>query len=743
MSNARKATYNLVVVILDVLLEYGAQALDRTFSYLYDGSKPVGPRFRVTIDFNGRPSMGLVLAVHPTELSPKELEAKNGYPFKFIRDVIDEEPLLTDSLYALAQKVSDYYLSPLMGVFQAMLPLSLSPKMSSFHGPKIAYEKWVELISSDEKDLTDKQIEMLRLIAKNSPILKKEAGSPSILEKLVEARRVKITLKEKNRYEIPPEEREVAHEMTIEQRKAFDDILASDKKVVLLEGVTGSGKTEVYLRLSEKVLNEGKTVLMLVPEINLTPAMVEYFSRRFGSKVAILHSELTPGERYDEYRRIAKGEAPIVVGARSAVFAPLSNLGLIILDEEHVESYKQDNAPYYHAREVAIMRGEMEGTKVVLGSATPSLESKARAMRGVYGYACLPHRINERSLPLTTIVDLTDRKNFAKESQKLSRPLLNKISEKLNKKEQIILLINRRGYWTNIMCPNCGHIFTCPSCGGNLTYHTEDEMLKCHHCGYVERFPKACPECGNTHLMRTGYGTERVVKELNDLFPSAKVARLDSDVGKVNKNLEKTIHDFHDGAYDILVGTQMIAKGHDFPRVTLSGVVLADIGLSLPTYRAAERTFELIAQAVGRSGRSSLPGEAIIQTYNPGHYAIVYGAKQDYEGFFVKEMQERKIAQYPPYVYLILLEFSGKNEEKTVQASYDFKKELESQGFENVSFVGPLSPFYSLVNGRYKRIILIKYRQREPLASYLLGLIRRYSGHGSVDISANVDPLDY
>jgi primosomal protein N' (replication factor Y) len=731
------------VLILDVLLEYGSQSLDRTFSYLYDGNKKVGPRFRVLLDFNGRPAMGLILKIQETSLSPHELEVQNGYPFKFVKDIIDEEPLLTDSLYSLAKEVSDYYLSPLMSVIQAMLPLSLSPKLSSLHGPKVAYEKWVETISSTEDGLTDKQIEMLRLITKNGPILKKEAGSPSILQKLIEAQRVKISLKEKNRFVIPLEEREQAHEMAIEQRKAYDDILSSPKGVVLLEGVTGSGKTEVYLRLSEKVLAEGKSVLMLVPEINLTPAMVEYFSRRFGNKVAILHSELTQGERYDEYRRIARGEASIVVGARSAVFAPLSNLGLIILDEEHVESYKQDNAPYYHAREVAIMRGKLEMAKVLLGSATPSLESKARAMRGVYGYASLPHRINEKALPKTTIVDLTNRSNFSKESQKLSKPLLDKISEKLSRHEQIILLINRRGYWTNIMCPNCGHIFTCPSCGGNLTYHTEDEMLKCHHCGYVERFPKCCPECGNTHLMRTGYGTERVEKELNDLFPSAKVARLDSDVGKISKNLEKIIHDFHDGKYDILVGTQMIAKGHDFPRVTLSGVVLADIGLSLPTYRAAERTFELIAQAVGRSGRSSLAGEAIIQTYNPSHYAISYGAKQDYEGFFAKEMQERKIAQYPPYVYLYLLEFSGKNEEKTVQASYDFKKELESQGFEGVKFVGPLAPFYSLVNGRYKRIILIKYKNRELLAPYLLSVIHRYSGRGGIDVSINVDPLDY
>lgn len=731
------------MVILDVLIQYGSQALDKTFSYLYSGNKVVGPRFRVTIDFNGKQIMGFVMGVHPTSKSEEELEKENGFPLKHILDVVDEEPLLTDELMKLAQEVSDYYLSPLITVLQAMLPLSLSPRISALRGPKIAYETYVSLLNSDESDLTDKQIEMLRLIAKNGEILKKEAGSPSILQKLIEARRVKLFKKEKQRFTLPPEEREVPHEMTIDQQKAFSDIVNSPKQVVLLQGVTGSGKTEVYLRLSEKVLNEGKKVLMLVPEINLTPAMVDYFSRRFGQKVAILHSELTSAERYDEYRRIVQNKADIVVGARSAVFAPLTNIGLIILDEEHVESYKQDNAPYYHAREVAIMRGQNEGAKVVLGSATPSLETKARAVRGVYGYACLPHRINERALPKTSIIDLTDHKVFSKVSQKLSQPLLTKIEEKLSLHEQILLLINRRGYWTNIMCPNCGHIFTCPSCGGNLTYHYEDQMLKCHHCGFVERFPSKCPECGSTKLMRTGYGTERVEKELNDLFPQARVARLDSDVGKVNKNVEKILRDFHDGKYDILVGTQMIAKGHDFPNVTLSAVVLADIGLALPTYRASERTFELIAQAVGRSGRSKREGIAMIQTYNPSHYAIVYGAKQDYESFYIREMQERKIGGYPPYEYLILLEFNGANEERVVQASSDFKKEIAIQDFETLSLVGPLAPFYAMNQGKYRRVLLLKFKKRELIAPYLREICKKYSGRGGVNISLNVDPLDY
>ena len=732
------------MVILSILTQYGTRALDHTFSYLYDGKKEIQPRFRVRINFNGRPVLGFVTAIIPTEKTPKELEAENGYAFKWIHeeDIIDVEPLLDDELMALAQRVASYYMSPLISVLQAMLPPSLSPRMSALKGPKIAYEKWVETLSDDETDLTAKQIEMLRLIVKNGPILKKEAGSAAILGKLIEKERVRVFLKEKSRFQIPEEEREEGHEMTLEQRAAHDAILASEKKVILLQGVTGSGKTEVYLRLSEHVLNAGKTVLMLVPEINLTPRMVEYFSRRFGPKVAILHSELTPGERYDEYRRIARGEASIVVGARSAVFAPLHNIGLIILDEEHVESYKQDNAPYYHAREVAIFRGEQTGAKVILGSATPSLETKARAHKGVYGYVEMLHRVNDRGLPKTEIIDLTAPRIFPPNSRKLSNPLLAAIREKLDKKEQVLLLINRRGYWTGINCPHCGHIFECPSCGGSLTYHQDDQMLKCHHCGYVETYPQECPDCHSTNLRRIGYGTERVEAEMADLFPEARIARIDSDVGRVSKNVEKTLKSFHDGEYDVLVGTQMIAKGHDFPNLTLSAIVLADIGLSLPTYRAAERTFQLVTQAVGRSGRNTKEGIAMIQTYNPAHYAIHFGASQNYEAFFRKEMQERKVRQYPPYVYLILLEFASEKEERVIEYASAFANDLKAEMIPDTKVVGPVTPFYSMAGGKFRRDILIKYRSREALEQPLLSLLRRYSAFSGCDISVNVDPLD-
>ncbi|MCR5491737.1 MAG: primosomal protein N', partial [Bacilli bacterium] len=470
--------------ILDVFIQHAKSSLNKPFSYLYDGDQPIGVGYRVIVGF-GRQNrlMGFVARVSETNLTQKELEEANGFRFDYIQSVVDREPLLNDELLQLADEVSKYYIAPKISVFQAMLPQSLKPSISALKGPKIAYEDYVEAIDVDEEGLTDKQIESLRLIAKSEIILKREAGTPAIVKALLKKEKIRIVKREKQRLHLEEYEKERPHDLNLEQLRAYEDILGAEQDVVLLQGVTGSGKTEVYLHLSEEYLKTGKNILMLVPEISLTPRMVEYFSRRFQSNVAILHSELTPAEKYDEYRRIAKGEARVVVGARSAVFAPLKDIGLIILDEEHVESYKQDGQPHYHAREVAIMRAKHFGAKVLLGSATPSFETKARAMKGVYGYALMQKRANSQAPPTTEIIDLTDKSLIDRQTKIFSRPLLEKLDEKVKKGEQAILLINRRGYSSYVACSRCGYIFTCPGCHGNLTYHKEDGMLKCHHCG--------------------------------------------------------------------------------------------------------------------------------------------------------------------------------------------------------------------------------------------------------------------
>ncbi len=732
--------------ILDVLVEYAAKSLDRTFSYLYNGDINVEKGCRVLISFGGgkRNIVGFVANVTETSLTENELEKSNGYSMKHVIEVLDRAPLVSDELLELAEKVSSYYLSSKISVLQAMFPKSLAPRRSSLKGPKIAYDTWVTVSNYSEIGLTPRQIEIMRLLKNNGDMLKREIKSPSVLEKLYE--KGLIIFEKRERLRSPKRiysNREISHPLTNDQRKVFSEILKSEKPTILLQGVTGSGKTEVYLHLAERMLNENKGVIMLVPEINLTPTMVDYCSRRFGDKVAILHSGLSDGERYDEYRRISRGEATLVVGTRSAIFAPLKNIGLIIIDEEHVESYKEERPPYYHAREVAIMRGKMHGAKVILGSATPSLETKAKARRGIYGYCELPHRINSLPLPKTEIIDLSKRNNLYKGSNKVSKALYNRLYDCLTNNTQGIILINRRGYWTTIMCPNCGYYFTCPNCMSSLTYHKNDEMLKCHHCGYVELYPSSCPQCGNKKLMRTGFGTERVVKELEDLFPNCKVERLDTDITKKECNLHNTLASFHDHNADFLVGTQMIAKGHDFPDVTLSAIINADIGLNNPSFRATERTFDLIAQAVGRSGRSKNEGTALIQTYNPQHYAIVLGAKQDYKSFYEREMRERKTGNYPPFVNLMLLSFKGGSEEKVILAAKDFKRIIDMEGFKDASIIGPMVPFYSVQDGKYVRSLLIKYKSRDGLDAFVDSLIKRFSGKAGIDISINIDPLDY
>ena len=729
--------------LLEVLIERKANTLNRPFSYVYEGDKPIDVGYRVSVPFAHQTVIGYVIGVKDETRTINELEEEMGFRIDKVKDVLDEKPLLNKELLQLSNEVADHYLAPLISVLQTMLPSSLKPASSALKGPKIAYDTYVKLIKDDEEGLTPKQIELVRLLRKNGRILKKDCKSPSIVQKLYEKKIIDFEKEEKVRLQIPEYKKEHKKDLTDEQKAAVESILKTDKAVTLLQGVTGSGKTEVYLTLSEKILAQGRNVLMLVPEISLTPVMVEYFQRRFSGDVAILHSELTPAEKYDEYRRISRGDCHVVVGARSAIFAPLDNIGLIILDEEHTESYKQDALPFYHAREVAIMRAKHFNSKVILGSATPSLETKARALKGVYHLATLPNRINKQELPKTTIVDMSKAYSFSRESSMFSRFLIEQLKGVLERKEQAILLINRRGHSGYITCRSCGHIIKCPNCGIALTYHREDNMLKCHHCGYVENNTETCPECGSKYLSRSGFGTERIVDEVNKLFPEAKVLRLDSDVGEVRNNIAKTVEAFANQEADILVGTQMIAKGHDFPNVTLVGVVLADIGLSLPSFRSTERAFQLITQAVGRSGRANKVGQAVIQTFNPYHYAITLASKQNYEGFFNKEMSIRKISQYPPYTFLTSLEIIGKNEEVVSDIIGKICRDLLDKNFENVSVLGPVEPYIAYENNNYHRIILIKYKNYDKINDYLRKVLDSLKNKSQINVKVNVDPYDF
>ena len=729
--------------IVELLIEHHNYSLNRPFSYIYKGEKPVDKGYRVLVSFNNQELVGYVLNVKETNKSISEIEEELGFTVNEIIDVIDSSPLLSEDLMDLADQVSDYYLATKISVLQSMLPPSLSPRRSSLKAPKIAYDQYVEINKYDEEDLTYKQIELLRLIRDEGKVLKKEIKQVSILNKLIEKKLVKITKEEKRRLEIPTYEESEKITLTNDQLYVINEFKNSSDLVYLLEGVTGSGKSEVYLTLSEEYLSKGKSVLVLVPEISLTPMMMRNYISRFHDKVAILHSELTPAEKYDEYRKIASGDCRIVVGARSAIFAPLSNIGLIILDEEHVESYKQDVPPFYHAREVAIMRAKMHNAKVLLGSATPSLECRARAGKGVYHFLRLDKRINNQPLPKTTIVNLGDYHNIDKESYIFSFKLREQLKKTLDNHNQAILLINRRGFASSVSCRSCGYIFKCPTCGIPLTYHRSDLMLKCHHCNYVEPSVDNCPMCRSKYLMRSGFGTERIEEEVHRLFPEARTLRLDSDSAKIRTKIPSIVEAFRRKEADILIGTQMIAKGHDFPDVTLVGIVLADIGLTLPSYRSSERVFQLITQAVGRSGRSDKKGEAIIQTYSPSHYAITMAARQDYELFYKREMEVRKAQSFPPYTFLASITVSGKVEDTVVDNVYRLIDKLNEELGDDAIVLGPTTPFVPYENNNHVRLILLKYKQHEKVRNVLEKLVKANVQKGSIGLSINIDPYNF
>ncbi|KRK97998.1 primosomal protein N [Secundilactobacillus odoratitofui DSM 19909 = JCM 15043] len=536
--------------------------------------------------------------------------------------------------------------------------------------------------------------------------------------------------------------------LNADQERAVSAITSAtnqqDAKTFLLEGVTGSGKTEVYLQAIANTLEHGKNALMLVPEISLTPQIVGRVRGRFGKQVAVLHSGLSVGERFDEWRRINRGEARVVVGARSAVFAPLNNLGVIIVDEEHEASYKQDDNPRYHARDVAIWRSHYHSCPVVLGSATPSLESRARAQKQVYQLLNLPHRVNHQQLPDVSIIDMTEELRHHKESN-FSSELLSAITTRLNRGEQSLLMLNRRGYSSFVMCRDCGFVVPCPNCDISLTLHMDTKTMKCHYCGHEEPIPRVCPNCRGHHIRYYGTGTQKVEAELHELLPDARIIRMDVDTTRRKGAHERLLKQFGDHQADILLGTQMIAKGLDFPDVTLVGVLNADTSLGLPDFRASERTFQLLTQVSGRAGRADKPGQVFIQTYNPDHYAIQLAKRQDYEQFFVKEMRLRHRGNYPPYFYAVKLTASDLDERKAATAMISIVRQLKATLSANVIILGPTPGAVARINNRYYYQLVIKYKHEPALNQALftiLGQAQKQS-RGGLQIAIDRNPMSF
>jgi len=535
--------------------------------------------------------------------------------------------------------------------------------------------------------------------------------------------------------------------LTTEQQKAIQPILdsvrAEKHDVFLMYGVTGSGKTEVYMQAIEAVLKRGKEAIVLVPEISLTPQMVERFKGRFGSQVAVLHSGLSPGEKYDEWRKIHRKEVKLVVGARSAVFAPFENIGIIIIDEEHESSYKQEENPRYHARDVAIFRGRNHQCPVVLGSATPSLESFARAQKGVYKLLTLMNRMNEKGLPTVDVIDMREELRSGNRSM-FSRHLFEKLKDRLAKGEQSVLFLNRRGYSSFVMCRDCGFVVNCPHCDISLTYHRVQQRLKCHYCGYEEPIAFRCSSCESEHIRFFGTGTQKVEEELAKLLPEARVIRMDVDTTSRKGAHEKLLADFGAGQADILLGTQMIAKGLDFPKVTLVGVLSADTMLHLPDFRASEKTFQLLTQVSGRAGRHELPGEVVIQTYTPEHYSIELAALQDYNMFYQKEMRIRKIHGYPPFYYLALVTVSHFELTKVVATAEKIVHYLRKHVSPQTIILGPVASPIARLNDRYRYQCMIKYKREPNITAVLRTVIEHYQQEmtqGQLQITIDMNPF--
>ena len=671
------------------------------------------------------------------------MEIKDSSPLelKEVYSIVDYDIVLNKELLALGKEIQKDTLSTLISAYQVMLPKALKAKAGTTIRKK--FHTFYQLEQRDYLGTSLPQKKILELFHDRKMIPKEELTSISLsaLSTLVEKKVLLPVFIEDYRlkYEVHKESKKV---LTPLQQEVVTKVIQGDyRKPFLLFGVTGSGKTEVYMNIIEHVLNQGKTAIILVPEISLTPQMVEQFSNRFGNQIAALHSALSDGEKYDEWRRIARGEASIVIGARSAIFAPLKNIGIIIMDEEHSDSYKQgDKDPRYHARDIAIWRAKYHACPVLLGSATPSLESMARAQKGVYQLLTLTERVNGRKLPDVEIIDMNQEAK--KSSSHLTVQLLNEINDCIDRGEQAILFLNRRGFSTFVTCKNCAETIKCPHCDITLTYHKSNRMLRCHYCGYATPLPKVCPNCGEEALSDLGVGTEKIEEELHNLLPYAKVLRMDVDTTSRKGAHKKMIDAFRGHEYDILLGTQIVAKGLDFSDVTLVGVINADTSLNIPDFRSSENTYSLLSQVAGRSGRSSKQGKVLIQTFNPDHYAISYVKRHDYLGFYKEEMVIRRKLGYPPYYFLCYIKISGRDSKYIYQEALKIKQSLDCS-LEHTTILGPTSLPIFRVNNIYRYGIILKYKREDKLRSELSHIKNHYKINSKVRIDIDFSPSHF
>lgn len=694
-------------MIIDVYVEHPIYEINQTFSYICDFEVKVG--MRVLVPFNHMELVGLVHEIHKDDE-----DVVYEYELKHVLRVLDNEVLIGDEISKLASYMEKTTIAPYMACLQTMLPTLLKPKSSDEH---VKMERYVR-VKSEKMAFTPKEQECMDYVRTKGEVAYSELRKlyTSVAPKLLKKEALEEFLKEAATI-VGKEYEEYKEPILNEEQKAAIERVDSSEGFTpfLLYGVTGSGKTEVYLQLTKRVIERGKSVIILVPEIGLTPQMVARVKGRFHDQVAIYHSRLNNQERYSEYMRIKRGEVQVVVGTRSAIFMPFENIGLIIVDEEHDKSYKQDNAPHYHARDIALWRGEYHKCPVVMASATPSFESFARAKKGVYELVQLTHRIST-DMPEVTLVNMREELR-ASNPYLLSRQLHEAMEEALGKGEQVILLFNRRGYAPVMECKECHNVVKCPHCDIPLSFHRDSNQMKCHYCDYVAPYIKECPTCHSTKgFSFSGVGIQKLEEELASEFPSYTVLRMDRDTTSKKNGHEEIIERFGNKEADILIGTQMIAKGLDFPNVTVVGIINADQGMNRPDFRSIEDTYDFLSQAAGRCGRSDKLGKVFIQTYDETHYMYQYLSNTDYEGFFLREMKYRHVGNYPPYCYIATLTTSDTNEEKARKFAEDIcmylkNKELNGKVYNASELLK--------VNDTYRYRILVKMKDKEQLAAVL------------------------
>ena len=720
----------------EILIEYNNKTIDKTFTYLIpiilrDKIK-VGMQVRVP--FNKKIINGFVLKI--------DNDFQSNYSLKEIDSIVLENFVLNKELLQLGKYLKNITLCSLVSAFNTMLPSSLKIEKNHDYSK---YKTYIELNKSSLEIKVylkaikyHKQIEILTELLNGNSIEKNKENS-STIKTLVKKNLVKEVKKQVYRLNYDNVKLETKPIMSEEQAKAASDVKLDKYMTYLLYGVTGSGKTEVYMNLIEKVSRLGKSSLLLVPEISLTTQMIERIYRRFGSEVAIFHSGLSNGEKYDEYQKIYKGEVRIVVGTRSAIFTPLQNIGLIILDEEHSSTYKQESTPKYNAIDIAKWRGKYNNCPVILGSATPRLEDMYQAVNGKYKLLKLTKRIGKALLPKISLVDM--KSELQNKHPIISRLLEEKIEERLQNKEQIMLLLNRRGYSTTVTCRACGFVYKCPHCDITLTFHKDSNSLRCHYCGYTKIKNEVCPSCGGRSLNFMGLGTEKLELELQQMFPLARISRMDVDTTTKKGAYATLINDFANEKFDIMVGTQMISKGLDFPKVTLVGIINADTSLNIPDFRSGEVTYELLSQVSGRAGRKTSNGEVVIQTFNPDNPYINFVKRNDYKAFYKYEMQFRKNTMYPPFCYLINILITGKDIDLVVKESNNVFNYINKNTSQDTKVYGPNMASIGKISNLYRYQVIIKYKVDKNLFGVLKYLDGMYASNKNVNLDIDINPL--